>query len=184
MVAPWVREVQYWENFPRQPVPTARGVPRASRGAGRAAVADAGRVTPAPYRRPKSHGSGAPFRAPLGFHWRRRRTWSKRRQASFGAHERWISTVSPPGGMRSKPTNTARGTPVATGKSCGEFRLCALPTTAHRAAGFFGPGVPRALALAGTPAAQLGRGKRAARTMPADISGRANAGCAGSALRL
>ena len=99
------------QHIPRRPVPTARGVSRASRGAGRAAVAFAGRLTPVPHWRPKSHGSGAPIRAPLGFHWRRRRTWSDRRQAPFGAHQRWISTVSPPGGMRSKPTNTARGMP-------------------------------------------------------------------------
>jgi hypothetical protein len=135
--------------------PTARGVSRASRGAGRAAVADAGRLTSVPHWRAKSHGSGAPFRAPLGFHWRRRRTWSDRRLASFGAHQRWISTVSPPGGMRSKPTNTARGTPDLTGKSCGEFCLCALPNCTQ-GCGVFRPrrsARPRIL-VRGKPAAK------------------------------
>jgi hypothetical protein len=122
-----------------QPVPTARGVSRASRGAGRAAVAFAGRLTSVPHWRPKSHGSGAPFRAPLGLHWRRRRTWSDRRLASFGAHQRWISTVSPPGGMRSKPTNTARGTPDITGKSCGEFLPVCLTHSHTGLRGFSAP---------------------------------------------
>ena len=149
------------DYIPRQSVPTARGVSRASRGAGRAAVADAGRLTPVLRRRPKPHGSGAPFRAPLGFHWRGAGRGQSAGRAPFGAHQRWIATVSPPGGMRSKPRNTARGTPGTPAKPAATIACVPYP---HRTqgCGVCGPGVPRALALRGETLRKP-RARRAAR---------------------
>ena len=126
------------DYIPRQPVPTARGVSRASRGAGRAAVADAGRLTRVSRRRPKPHGSGAPFRAPLGFHWRRRRAWSERRQSAVWSPSAVDSNGQSTGGHAEQaykhrardagqPANPAATTPVC------------FPTIAHRAAGFAAP---------------------------------------------
>ena len=78
-------------------------------------------------------------------------------RASFGAHERWIATVSPPGGMRSKPTNTARGTPGKPAKPAATI-ACVLYPHRTQGCGVCGPGVPRALAPAREDFAQnLGR---------------------------
>ena len=58
--------------------------------------------------------------------------------APIRAPQRWIERSSPPGAERSKPINTARGTPGIR-QSRGDY-VCALSTnTVHRAAGSFGP---------------------------------------------
>ena len=115
-------------KFLDSPSPNTRGVSRASRGAGRAAVAFVGRLTPVPRRRPKPHGPGAPFRAPLGFHWRRRRAWSERRPSVVWSPRAVDSNGQSTGGHAEQAYKHRARDAGQTGKACGDYRLCALPT--------------------------------------------------------
>ena len=144
-------------NIPVQPVPDTRGVSRASRGAGRAAVAFVGRLTRVSRRRPKPHGSGAPFRAPLGFHWRRRRAWSERRPSVVWSPRAVDSNGQSTGGHAEQAYKHRARDAGKTGKACGDYRLCALPTLHTGLRGLAAPAFRAPSLCEGRLCANLGR---------------------------
>lgn len=108
-------------------------------------MAYAGRLTPAPCRRPKLHGSGARHRAPLWLHWRRRRAWSERRRMRRLSPRAVDTNGQVHRGSRRASLQTPRAGRRETGKACGDFCLCAFTQSHTGLRGFSGPGVPRAL---------------------------------------